>query len=420
MTDLMAADVLKQVRVLDPVTRNDAIADVAMQAGKIRAIAPQLASLPDNANIIEAQGLILAPGLVDLYSYSSEPGFEDRETLQSLSQAALAGGFTRVALLPNTLPVIDNASNLTWLCQNAPSAPKFYSWSAITQGGEGKQLVELAELAAAGAIGFTDNRPLESSVLLRRLLEYTLPLQKPIALVACDRALRGDGVMREGVLSIKAGLAGDPAISETSAIASILEIVAATRAPVHLMRISTARGVELIAQAKDRGLPISASTTWLHLLLDNRAVSSYDPSLRLKPPLGNPEDRKALIEGVKAGIIDAIAIDHAPYTYEEKTVPFAIAPPGAIGLELALPLLWQALVETQQLSALTLWHALSIAPSRCLQQDPARAAVGETAELVLFDPNAVWTANATTLHSKSQNTFWLGREIQGRVLTVYS
>lgn len=415
----MAAEVLKQVRILDPVTTTDAIADVAISEGKITQISPQISEIPENAAIIEAQGCILAPGLVDLYSYSSEPGYEDRETLQTLAASALAGGFTRVALLPNTDPVIDNASSLGWLSRNAPRSPKFYPWGAISKGCAGQEMTELAELAQSGCVGFTDNQPLSSTLLLRRVLEYGTMCQKPVALVACDRALRGNGVMREGKLSIQAGLPGDPAMSETSAIASICEIVAELRLPIHLMRVSTQRGVEIIARAKNRGLPITASTTWLHLLKDNRALSSYDPNLRLDPPLGNPEDCLALIDGVKEGIIDAIAIDHAPHTYEEKTVAFAEAPPGAIGLQLALPLLWQSLVATQQISPLTLLKALSLSPLTCLQQKPISVAVGNAAELILFDPNQTWMVEAATLQSKSQNTSWLKREIKGRIVKIW-
>ncbi|MFP4007783.1 MAG: dihydroorotase, partial [Spirulinaceae cyanobacterium] len=219
----MAAEVLKQVRIIDPVTQTDAIADVVISEGKIVQIAPQISETLENAEIIEAQGLILAPGLVDLYSYNSEPGYEDRETLQTLAASALAGGFTRVALLPNTDPVVDNASSLGWLSRNAPAAPKFYPWGAISKGCAGKEMTELAELAQSGCVGFTDNRPLSSTLLLRRVLEYGALCQKPVALVACDRVLRGDGIMREGKLSIQAGLPGDPAMSETSAIASICE-----------------------------------------------------------------------------------------------------------------------------------------------------------------------------------------------------
>nr|WP_317109550.1 hypothetical protein [Chroococcidiopsis sp. SAG 2025] len=170
-------------------------------------------------------------------------------------------------------------------------------------------------------MGFADGQPIENWGLLRRMLEYLKPLDKPVALCACHRGLVGNGVVREGVYSMRSGLPGNPAIAETTALAALLELIAAIGTPVHLMRVSTARSVELIATAKERGLPITASTTWMHLLLDTKALSSYNPALRVEPPLGNPEDVLALRQGVRTGVIDAIAIDHTPYTYEEKLLP---------------------------------------------------------------------------------------------------
>lgn len=419
----MNGELLRQARILDPVSGTDRVADISIAEGKIQAIAPQLSPISSTTKIIDCQGKIVAPGLVDLYSHNSEPGREERETIASLCAAALAGGFTRMALLPDSIPPLDNPSTLELIQrlwrQSAEPTPHLYLWGAITHNLEGKQMTELAELADAGVIGFADGCPISNLGLLRRVLEYTAPLNKPIALVALDKSLRGNGAMREGKQSIRAGLPGDPAISETAAIAALLEVIASISAPVHLMRVSTARGVEAIAQAKARGIPITASTPWMHLLLDTEAVCSYDPNLRLDPPLGNSEDQKALIAGVKAGMIDAIAVDFAPYTYEEKTVPFAESPPGAIGIELVLPLLWQRFVATGEWTALELWRSLSAEPQRCLGQPPLRCAVGETAELVLFDPNATWIADSTTLKSKSTNTYWLGQEIQGRVLQVW-
>jgi dihydroorotase len=186
------------------------------------------------------------------------------------------------------------------------------------------------------------------------------------------------------------------------------------------MRISTAKSVDLIARAKAQGLPITASTTWLHLLYDSRAIASYDPSLHLATPLGNPEDCEALRAGVKAGVIDAIAVDHTPISYEDKTVSFAESPPGAIGLQCALPSLWQGLVASGELTALELWRSLSTQPARCLGQEPPRCVVGAAAELTLFDPQQVWTADAQGLRSLSTNTPLLGQKITGQVVTTYS
>lgn len=410
---------LRQVRVLDPAVNIDTITDILIEDGIVQGIDPNLSSFPLETTIIEGEGLILAPGLVDLYSYSGEPGYEDRETLASLSQSAIAGGFTHVAIIPQTVPPVDNQATLSLLQQRSitlqPST-HLHFWGHLTVGGEGQKMTELAELAASGVIGFMDGKAIENLGLLRRLLEYLKPLGKPVALVPEYLSLKGNGVMREGNASISYGLPGNPGMSEATAIAAILEMVAVTQTPVHLMRISTRRGVELMAGGKSQGIPVTASTTWMHLLLDTEDVANYDPNLRLDPPLGNREDRQALREGVRDGIIDAIAVDHHAYTYEEKTVPFAEAPPGAIGLELALPLLWQEFIVSHQWSALQLWKALSLNPRKFLGQPVTPIKVGESPELILFDPRKLWKVDFSTLKSLGRNTPWLGQEIKGRVI----
>jgi dihydroorotase len=418
----MSSQLLRQVRVLDPVADSDRVADVLIVDGVLQSIEEQITDAPDGAEVYEQPGLVLGSGLVDLYSHSGEPGFESRETLESLMQAARAGGFTRLTLLPDTHPAIDCPAGLEQLraqVKRLNITPRLSYWGALTLNAEGKQMTELVELAAAGVVGFADGQPLQSSALLRCLLEYAQPLDKPIALWCCDCDLTSGGVVRQGIEAIRFGLSESPAIAETAAIAALLEYVAEIGTPVHLMRISTARSVELIRAAKERGLPITASTTWMHVLLNTQALQSYDPNLRLAPPLGNPDDQKALITAVQQGVIDAIAIDHSPYTYEEKTVAFSEAPPGAIGLELALPLLWQAFIASGKWSALTLWRCLSTHPARCLQQTPATLTLGQPAELVLFDPQQPWPVNRQTLQSRSSNTPWLGQEIYGRVLKTW-
>jgi dihydroorotase len=416
----MPLELLPQVRLLDPVAQTDRTVDVLIEDGIIRAIAPQLTDLPSNAQRLPSPGCILGPGLIDLYSHSGEPGFETRETLVSLTQAAAAGGFTRLHLLPDTQPAIDNPTTVTWLnSQLATLNSQLHYWAALTLGTHGEQMTELGELAATGIVGFADGQPIANMALVRRLLEYLQPIGKPVALWPCDPTLVGYGVMREGLQAMRFGLPGNPAFAETAALAALLECVAELGTPVHLMRISTARSVELIAAAKARGVPVTASTTWLHLLHNTDAVASYDPNLRLEPPLGNPADQVALVQAVQSGIIDAIAIDHTPYTYEEKTVPFAVAPPGAIGLEFALPLLWQALVESQQWSALELWQSLSSRPAACLRLALRPIAPGQPAELTLFDPKITWTVNQQTLKSRSMNTSWWNQAIDGRVIKTW-
>jgi dihydroorotase len=361
--------------------------------------------------------------LVDLYSHSGEPGFEERETVASLLKAAAAGGFTRVTLLPDTSPRVDNPAVVAQLQQlhktaNSSSLPLLNIWGAITKDAKGEKMTELADLKNAGIVGFADGDALNNLALVRRVLEYLQPLRKPAAFWCCDRDICADGIMREGANSIQWGLPGNPATSETSAMAALLELVASTFTPTHIMRVSTKRSVELIADAKAKGLPVTASTTWMHLLLDTKAVKSYNTGLNLEPPLGNPEDMMALRRGMREGILDAIAIDHSPFTYEEKTVAFAQAPPGAIGLELALPLLWQ-LVETGEFTALELWKALSTNPAECLKQSPSKIEAGEKAELTLFNPQKKWKVESKNLHSLSSNTPWLGKELTGKVVGIW-
>ncbi len=422
----MPQELLQQVRVLDPTTATDQVADVLLEGGQICAIAPQLEA-PAHATRRDARGWVLGPGLVDLYSTSGEPGFEERETLASLSQAALAGGFTRVTLLPNTHPVLDTPATLAQLenlIQHLDPHPplRIQFWGALTQATQGQQMSELLELAAAGVAGFADGLPLGKLALVRRLLEYLQPLNLPIALWPCDRALSGSGIAREGSISLQLGLPGSPAMAETTALAALLECLrdlGPGYPPVHCMRLSTARSVALIQQAKSEAIAITASTPWHHLLLNSADLAGYDPNLRLDPPLGNPADQAALLEAVRTGVIDAIAIDHSPWTYEEKTVAFGEAPSGAIGLELALPLLWQRLVISGQWSALDLWRALSSAPAHCLQQQPPSLAIEQGTEAILFDPQSRWSVVPGALRSLACNTPWLGKEICGRVLRVY-
>ncbi|MBG1259531.1 dihydroorotase [Nostoc commune] len=428
-------ELLQKVRVIDPVSEIDELFDVLIADGYIQEVASHIADISPDTQIRDCQGLVIGPGLVDLYSHSGEPGFEERETLLSLLQSATAGGFTRVSILPDTSPAIDNPALVAQLQHKrhgemkqrekinlAPPAsplPLLHIWGAITLDVAGKQMTELADLASAGVVGFSDGKPLENLALVRRVLEYVQPLGKPVAFWPSDRQLTANGVMREGPDALRFGLPPIPASAETSAIAAMLELVAAIGTPVHIMRVSTSRSVELIASAKAAGLPITASTTWMHLLLDTKAVKSYNTSLHLDPPLGNPSDVAALRAGVRAGVIDAIAIDHTPYSYEEKVQAFAEAPPGAIGLELALPLLWQYLVETEEFTALELWRALSISPAECLGQKVSAILPHQPAELTLFNPQETWKVERKSLYTLSQNTPWLGQQLKGHVVQTW-
>ncbi|MEL6381094.1 MAG: dihydroorotase [Cyanobacteria bacterium J06626_18] len=424
----MAGTLLRQVRLLDPSSLTDQVTDVLIADGVLQAIAPNLPN-PANADAVDtldATGKMLAPGLVDLYSHSSEPGNESRETLADLMAGAIAGGFTRVGILPNTIPALDTPGALRHLLDRGHSStapqPYLMPWAALTHGTKGEQMTELAELAqvrSQALAGFADGHPISNPVLLRRLLEYAGPLGCPIALWPCDQALAGNGVMRDGAIALMGGLLSVPVAAETSALAGLLELVREIGTPIHLMRISTARSVELITQAKADGLPITASTTWLHLLFSTQDALSYDPNLRLEPPLGTPADQIALINGVKTGTIEAIAIEHSPYTYEEKTVAFQDAPPGAIGLELAFAALWQRFVASGEWTPLELLQAMSLRPAQHLGLNLPKLNPGNPIEAFLFDPNQTWIVEGSTLRSPAANTPFMGQSLQGQVIRTW-
>lgn len=415
----MLDGIYQQVRCLDPSLGLDQVMDVWINQGWIRSIQPTILDYPTETAIYEGEGLILAPGLVEMYSTSGEPGHEERETLDSLLQSAKAGGFTRIGILPNTDPVIDRPSVIDFLKHKAslyPNSPILHYWGAITQGRSGEQLTEIHNLIQAGVIGLTDNRPIENLNLIRRTLEYCHPFPILLAFTPLNQTLRGKGVIRDGINALRYGLVGDPIYSETIALLSLLQLVEELKTPIHIMKISTAKSVEIIKQAKEKGLPITVSVSWMNLLWDTESLMSYNPNLKVDPPLGNREDKQALIEGVKTGIIDTIVVDHKGYTYEEKTLSFAESPAGVIGLELALPILWSTFVETGEWTALELWKALSLNPRLCLQLPLYTLKENEPVELILFDPKKTWTVGRKSLKSLSLNTPWLGKEIEGKVL----
>ncbi|MGC9506182.1 dihydroorotase [Baaleninema sp.] len=425
---MAAKEVLRQVRTIDPVSNGDRVADVWLENGTVRAVVDRLEEIPTEAVEIDGRGLILGPGLVDLYGRTGEPGFEERDTLESLAKSAVAGGYTRVTLLPKAVPPIDNPAGVAQLrslwgklgsIDPAFHPPQLLLWGALTRNLEGDRMTELADLAEAGVVGFTDGSPLSNPVFLRRVLEYSQGLGRPLGFYPCDRRLAGDGVAREGVDSLRLGLPGVPAMAETAALTALLEEVAEFETPVHVMRVSTARSVEILAEAKSRGLPVTASTPWTHLIWDTTDLAEYDTNLRLDPPLGTPGDREALVEGVKSGVLDAIAVDRAPYTYEEKTVAFAEAPGGAIGLQYSFVLLWNQLVTSGRWTPLELWRAMSANPARCLHQTPPSLQVGESAELLLFDPHASETLSKREILSRSSNAPGLGTQVSGRILRTW-
>jgi dihydroorotase len=402
----------KQVRILSADSSSniaEPFADVFVDSDRQIHLNFDQSQIPQETNIDQRSGVVLGTGLIDLYSTSSEPGHESKETISELVQAAKNGGFATIGILPNTQPAIDDIAALEfWRNVQQKHGNILQPWGAITKGLEGKQLTDIAELAES-VIGFTDSKPISNLLLVRRAMEYIKPLGKHIALFPQNPDLTGTGVIREGKWSLQYGMTGYPTAAETTALAALIELVRLTKAPSHFMRLSTAQSVELIYQAKNDGLPVTASATWLHLCHCDRDLATYDPNLRLSPPLGSEGDRLALIAGIKSGVIDSIAIDHTPCAYEEKVVPFEVAPVGAIGLEFALPVLWQNLVITGLLTASELWQALSVNPAKILGLAPPKLST-------LFEPCLEWLAKDSAIASQSRNSNYMGRSIIGKVL----
>ncbi len=407
---------IRGVRILDPLSKRDQVGDVVICDRSIQSLGPSLEPSSDDIQEIDGQGCVLGPGLVDLYSQTGEPGHESRETLEQFLQAAAQGGFTHVGLLPNATPAVDNPAQVKQRLAQHPRLPQVLPWGAITQGTQGEKLTDLMELAAAGVLGFCDGRPLENYRLVQRLLEYMQPSPLPLALWPWDSA---QGICREGADAIRLGLSPSAVTSETRPLAALLEEVAVSQRAVHVMRVSTARSVELIRDAKARGLPVTASVTWLHLLFSTADLDNYAPSLRLASPVGTPNDQKALIAGLEDGTLDAIAVDHCAHTYEEKAVPFGVAPMGAIGLQLALPILWKTFVANAQWSPLQLWSYLSLQPAKCLGITPPTLQSQSLANLTLFDPNRSWKATSDILGSDPINTVYGHQMIQGQVTRIW-
>jgi dihydroorotase len=401
---------LKQVRLLDPLNQVERNVDVVILDGKIVSLNPQIESIPASIVTIDSQNQILAPALVDLYSSISVPFHQERETFSSLLQGAQAGGFAALNLLAEQSDSIAILELLQQRLKNEQTSMSVRFWGQTS--GQ-NQMSDLVELSQMGVVGFTHNSSLQDLGFVRRVLEYLKPIGLPLAITPLNSSLAGKGVIREGVDSLRFGLNGVPAYAESIPVAAILQLVEEIGASVHFMRISTANSLEFIAQAKLKGLPITASTTWHHLLLSTEVISSYNPNLKLQPPLGNPEDRLALIEAVKSGVIDAIAIDHTPFTYEEKMVSFAESPPGAIGLQIALSLLWKNIVVNGYLTPLELWGALTINSQSCL------GVSYNYGDWILFDPHYSWVLDSKTCYSHSANSYWIDQSLEGKVLQTF-
>ncbi len=414
---------IKNGRVIDPASQTDAQRDIYIAEGKIAAIAePGTAPAGFIADQqIDASGLVVAPGLVDLSARLREPGYEYKATLESELQAALAGGVTSLLCPPDTDPVLDEPGLVEMLVHRAHllNQSHVYPLGALTVGLKGRELTEMAELTEAGCVGFSQaEATIEDSTVMMRALQYAQTFGYTVWLRPQDAHLGKGGVAHSGPLASRLGLSGVPVISETIALHTIIELVRATGARVHICRISSAAGIDLIRAARAEGLPLSCDVGAHHLHLTDNDIGFFDPNARLTPPLRSQRDRDAIRAGLLDGTISAICSDHTPVDDDEKLLPFGEASPGATGLELllSLSLKWadEAAPGKDSISkalARTTCDAAAVAGL----PDAGKLVVGGAADLCVFDPAARWKVEAAALQSQGKHTPFLGYELQGQV-----
>ncbi len=408
-------------RIIDPANRIDTVGDLLLADGKVKAVAEPQSSLPDTAEVIDAQGLIVCPGLIDIHVHFREPGDENAEDIASGSAAAVAGGFTSVACMPNTRPALDDETSIDYIYRQAACADlcNVYPVGAVTKGREGRELAEMGQMVRAGAVAFSDDGSgVTSTGCMYRALQYVTMFDRPILQHCEDPDVAEGGVMNSGAVATRLGMPGISPMAEELMIQRDLTLVRATRARYHVCHVSTARSVELVRQAKAEGLPVTAEVCPHHLLLTDQRCETFDTNYKVNPPLRTSEDVAACIVGLADGTIDCLVSDHAPHGIQQKELEFLDAPFGIIGLETALPLYVQALIDPDVLSWPALIEKLTCRPARVLSLDKGTLSVGCDADVVLIDPEMTWTIDVGQFASKSRNCPFDGWTVRGRAVTT--
>lgn len=402
-------------RVLDPSSNRDETADVLIEDGRVAAVAASL-DVP-GAEVIDAHGLWVAPGFVDLHAHLREPGQEYKEDIASGGRAAVAGGFTTVACMANTHPANDDPAVTDYILDRArqDSPARVLPIAAATKGLEGSVMTEMSAILRAGAVAFSDDgKTIMDSGVMRRVLEYSCMVDAPVIVHAEDCTLVGHGVVNEGPVSTRLGLPGNPAVAEAVHVARDLLLAQLTGAHLHIAHVSTAAAVDLIRRAREQGIHVTAEVTPHHLTLTDEATLGYDTNAKVAPPLRSAADVRACRKGLAEGVIDAIATDHAPHAVHEKDVEFTAAPSGLIGFETALAVVLD-LVRSGELQPLELMRRMSANPARILRRPGGSLAVGAPADIVVLDPQKEWLYDPAKGFSKSRNSPWAGQTLTGQV-----
>ncbi len=424
---------IRRGRIIDPSRGFDAIGNLLIVDGRIAGVEKGslgATTVPTGRNdlvTIDAAGCVVCPGFVDLHCHLREPGYEDKETIATGVNAAARGGFTTVCCMPNTLPTIDTRTTVEYVLRTAQSAGKVrvLPIAAITKQRAGNELTEMAELVDAGAIGFSDDgRAVASSRVLRHALDYSRMFNRPIIEHCEDAEISENGLMNEGLVATHLGMPGIPCAAEETIVARDIALAELTGGWLHVAHVSTARSVEMVRQAKARGLRVTAEVTPHHLVFTEDWVAGYrgqwpkslpyDTNTKVNPPLRSKRDRQALVQGLKDGTIDAIATDHAPHTVVDKLCEYELAPSGIVGLETALATL-MVLVESGEIPLELLVSKLSREPARAFGLSGGSLAVDAPADVVVFAPAEEWTVDKRSFASKGWNTPLDGFRVRGRV-----
>lgn len=414
---------LRGGRVVDPLSGLDGRADVLVDGERIAAVGQAPPTPPADTEVLDVSGLLVTPGLIDMHAHLREPGNEEEETIHSGSAAAIAGGVTSVACFPNTDPAVDNeaAAEFVVLQGKRAGLANIFPVGAVTLNREGQRLAEMGGLARAGAVAFSDaDRSLRSAEVMRRGLLYARMLDLPVIAHCEDSDLRGSGVMNYGRVALRLGLPGIPDVAEDIVIARDLFLAEITQGKLHLGHLSTRGAVELLREAKAKGIEVTGEVNPPHFSLTEESLTTYDPNFKLVPPLRAAADVEALVKGLREGVIDVIASGHAPHSAEEKELELINAPPGVVGLETLFCVSYTVLVERYGFTLLQLLEKLTSNPARILKlaADRGSVTVGKLADLSVFDITRERTIRASELRSKSRNTCFEGFRCKGTTAHV--
>lgn len=408
---------IRNGRVVDPSQGLDEGMDVLVEDGHIAELGERL-EVKGEHEVLDAAGLVVAPGFIDLHVHLREPGFEYKETIETGSRAAVAGGFTAVCCMPNTNPVNDNPSVTEYILSRAQDVglARVYPVGAISRGLKGEAMAEVGEMVRAGAVAVTDDgRPVMNSRLMRRVLEYSRSFDIPVVAHEEDLELSAGGAMNEGEASTVMGMQGIPAAAEDTMVARDVLLAELTGGRLHVQHVSSRGALDLVRMAKRKGLPVTCEVTPHHFTLTDQdvAASNYDPNWKMNPPLRTPEDRDALLQGIYDGTVDAIATDHAPHHQDEKDLEFADAPFGVVGLETAVSLALDRLVHGKVIGLLQLVRLMSTNPAHLFGLPGGTLKPGSLADITLLNLSARVTVDPTTFQSKSRNTPFAGMQLRG-------